>query len=461
MEIKEDTINKYVVIIAVLCSFAVAFTSNAVSVALPTIAQDLNITNIMQNWVVNIYLLIIAAASVPFGKICGKYGLNKTLRIGIIVYIIGAALSGLAQNITFLMIARFIQAIGSAMLFVNVMAIITAQVPPQKRGQAIGLNVTGVYLGLTLAPTIGGILSQNIGWGSIFYVTIPLTLIAYYLLHVINKDWSMDEDVTIDKVGSLLYVVGIIVLVYGFTILNETMGIIMAVVGFIILLFFARYELKITNPIYNIRLFKNSKYTSSNIASLISYFATFVVTYILNYHFQYLEGLDAQTTGIILIVTPLLMAICSPFAGRLSDKIEPQILAAIGMGMVSIALFILCFMDQSTPLYLIVISMALQGIGFGIFSSPNNNVIMGSVPKKDIGTASASLSTVRTIGQSFSLGLLTLVFAYIMGNVTINPSNYHLLIQSSQITMIIATVSCIIAMVLSLIGIKSDDELVQ
>ncbi|OED29813.1 MFS transporter [Methanosphaera sp. WGK6] len=461
MEINEDTINKYVVIIAVLCSFAVAFTSNAVSVALPTIAHDLNITNIMQNWVVNIYLLIIAAASVPFGKLCGKYGLNKTLKIGIIIYIIGAVLSGLAHNITFLMISRVIHAVGSAILFVNVMAIITSQIPPQRRGQAIGLNVTGVYMGLTLAPTIGGILSENIGWGSIFYVTIPLIIIAYCLLHLISKEWLIGDDVSIDIVGSLLYVIGIVVLVYGFTRFNQSIGMIMAVIGVIILIFFAKYELKITNPIYNINLFRNSKYTSSNIASLISYFATFVVTYILNYHFQYLEGLDAQTTGLILIVTPLLMAICSPFAGKLSDKIEPQILAAIGMGLVSIALFILCFMNQTTPLYMIIISMALQGIGFGIFSSPNNNVIMGSVSKKDIATASASLSTVRTIGQSFSLGLLTLIFAFIMGNVTINPSNYNLLIQSSQITMIIATISCIIAMILSLIGIKSKDKIIQ
>ena len=152
------------------------------------------------------------------------------------------------------------------------------------------------------------------------------------------------------------------------------------------------------------------------------------------------------------------MAIGAPIAGRLSDKINPQILAAIGMIIVSIALVILCFLDETTPLYMIFISMILQGVGFSLFSTPNNNVILGSVDKKDIATASASLSTVRTIGQSFSLGLLTLVFAYIMGNVPIIPQHYPQLILSSQVTMILSTILCIIAILLSLMGIKSGNK---
>ena len=452
---KEETLNKYVIIIGILCSFAVAFNSNALSVALPTIANDFQISNIMQNWIVNIYLLIIAALSVPFGKICGKYGLNRTLVIGLIIYIIGAILSGMASDANIILVSRIIHAVGSSILFVNVMAIITAQIPSNTRGQAVGLTITGVYVGLTSAPTIGGILVQNISWRSIFYVTLPLIFISIYLLKRINKEWSVDEDVPIDIKGSILYMIGILVLMFGFTSLNESYGMLLAVIGLIVLTIFAKYELKLSNPIYDIKLFRNVKYTSSNIASFISYFATFVVTYILNYHFQYLNGFDPQTTGIILIVTPLLMAIIAPLSGRLSDKIDPQILAAIGMSLVSIAMFILVFLDESTPIYIVLIAMILQGTGFGIFSSPNSNIILGSVEKKDIPTASASLSTVRTIGQSFSLGLLTVIFSFVMGNVQILPSNYPLLIQSSQITMIFSTIFCVIAVLLSLMGVKS------
>lgn len=457
--INEESINKYVIIIAMLCLFGVAFTSNAVSIALPTIAVDFNITNIMQNWLVNLYLLVIASACVPFSKLCSRHGLNRTLEIGIIIYIIGSIMSGISYDITFLLFSRLIQGIGSAVLFVNGVAMITAQIQPQKRGQAIGLSITGVYLGLTLAPTIGGVLVQHLSWRSIFYITIPLILISYYLLRKIDKEWIMCADEPFDVKGSVLYLVGIIILMYGFTTLNSVIGIVTVIIGLIILILFAKFELKIKYPIYNIHLFKNSKYTFSNIASLISYFATFVVTYILNYHLQYLNGFDPQTAGFILISTPLLMVICAPIAGRLSDKINPQILAAIGMSIVSIALLLLCFLNEQTPLYMILISMVLQGIGFGLFSTPNNTVIMGTVPKKDIATASASLSTVRTIGQSFSLGLLTLIFALIMGNVPIIPETFPALIKSSQVTMTISTILCVIAIILSLMGIKSKNEI--
>ena len=441
--VNEKIMNKYVILIAMLASFGVAFTSNAVSVALPTIAVDFNITNIMQNWLVNIYLLVIAAASVPFGKICGKYGLNKTMGIGLIGYVVGSILSGIAFNIEFMLVARIIQGIASAVLFVNSMAIITEQVPPQKRGQAIGITVTGVYLGLTLAPTVSGFLVEYVGWRSIFYITVPLILISYYLLTRIDKEWIIGGGDPIDVKGSLLYVVGILILMYGFTILHDMIGIITVIIGLVILAIFAKYELKEQYPIYDMHLFRNVKYTSSNIV---------------NYHLQYLNGFSPETTGLILIVTPLIMAIGAPIAGRLSDKINPQILAAIGMIIVSIALVILCFLDETTPLYMIFISMILQGVGFSLFSTPNNNVILGSVDKKDIATASASLSTVRTIGQSFSLGLLTLVFAYIMGNVPIIPQHYPQLILSSQVTMILSTILCIIAILLSLMGIKSGNK---
>ncbi|WP_303234892.1 MFS transporter [Methanosphaera cuniculi] len=455
---QEETINKYIIIVSIISSFAVAFTSNAVSVALPVIAHDLNISNIMQNWIVSIYLLIIAAASVPFGKICVKYGLKLTYEIGLIVYMIGAILSGMAPDISVLIISRIIQALGSAILFVNGMALITAQLPENKRGQSIGFTVTGVYIGLALAPTISGILSQNVSWRSVFYVTIPLTLISLFLLMRIKKEWKMEEEKPIDVRGSLLYVVGIILLMYGFTRINESVGIILFILGILVLAEFIKYELKIKNPIYEIRLFKNKIYTASNVASLISYFATFVVTYILNYHFQYIHGLDPQTSGIVLVVTPVIMAIIAPISGRLSDKYPPQIITAIGMGLVTIALFILTFLDKTTPFALVLLAMILQGVGFGFFSSPNSNIIMSSVDKDDVGTASASLSTVRTIGQSFSLGLLTVVFAFIMGNVPIIPSNYYLLIQSSQMTMAIATFLCLIAVFLSLKGLNYHKE---
>ena len=235
-------------------------------------------------------------------------------------------------------------------------------------------------------------------------------------------------------------------------------GKILTVLGIILLVIFARYELKQKSPVFNMNLFKNKKFTSSNIAALCSYLAIMVVTTILNYHFQYVRGWNAQMSGLILIITPIIMAVIAPNSGKLSDKIHPQKLAAIGIGIAAVALVILTFLTGSTPIYIVVIAMVLQGIGMGLFSSPNMNAIMSSVPPKDAPTASASQATMRTIGQTMSLGLLTLVFAWIMGNLPLSTEYASLIVNASQIICAICAVACLLSVFASLIGVKSKDK---
>ena len=243
--------------------------------------------------------------------------------------------------------------------------------------------------------------------------------------------------------------------IYGFTTLINPTGKILTVLGIILLVIFGWYELKQKSPVFNMNLFKNKKFTSSNIAALCSYLAIMVVTTILNYHFQYVRGWDAQ---MILIITPIIMALMAPNSGKLSDKIHPQKLAALGIGIAAIALAILTFLTGDTPLYIVVLAMVLQGIGMGLFSSPNMNAIMSSVPPKDAPTASASQATMRTIGQTMSLGLLTLVFAWVMGNLELAPQYATMIVQASQTICLICTVACVLAVFASLVGIKSSDK---
>ncbi|MDL2271150.1 MFS transporter, partial [Methanobrevibacter sp. OttesenSCG-928-I08] len=404
-------------------------------------------------------LLAIAICSVPAGKLTGKYGLKKSLFIGVLIFLFGSIGSALAFSSYSLLFFRILQGIGAAILNVTSLAMIVEALPPKNRGRGVGINVAGTYIGLSLAPVIGGILTYNFGWRSVFYLTIPFIILVLILTVVkIKTEWITGENESFDKLGSVLFSIGILLFIYGFTVIHEYSGILLVIIGLGLLAYFVYWELKQRYPVFSMSLFKNAKFTSSIAASLISYFATFVITYILNYHLQYIRGFDSQTAGFFLIVTPLMMAIISPFAGRLSDKINPQKLAAIGMSLVSIALIILCFLNENFPLYLIIVAMFLQGLGYGLFSSPNTNSIMSSVPKKDTSTASAAVSTVRVIGQTLSLGMLTVIFAIIMGNVPIIPANYNLLISSSQIACIISVICCVIAVFASLVGLKSKDK---
>jgi MFS family permease len=185
--------------------------------------------------------------------------------------------------------------------------------------------------------------------------------------------------------------------------------------------------------------------------------ATYAVTTILNYHLQYIKGFDSQTAGMILLAAPLCQVVLAPIAGRLSDKFVPQILAAIGMALGTISLFLFSSLSSTTSMEFLFVAMIIYGIGFGLFSPPNTNVIMGSVPPKDTSVASAAVATMRTVGQAMSMGILTLVFAFVMGNVPMIEQYYPLLITSCQITCLICVVLCIASVFASFVGIKSSD----
>ncbi len=456
MEIKFET---YVVLISFITSFFAVFLSNGIIIGVPAIANDFAMNNVIQNWVPTIFFLVVAVFTVPAGQISGKFGVKKSLLAGVIVFLIGSIGACLSFSTESFLIFRIMQGVGVAFLNVSAMAMVVHAVSPKSRGKALGFTVTGVYLATSLSPVICGFLVHNLGWRSMFYFVIPFLILCIIIMVLkIPQEWKTYQNDRIDKTGSILYGIGILLFIYGFTTLITINGKILTAAGIILLIIFGAYELRQKSPVFNMNLFKNRKFTSSNIAALCSYLAIMVVTTILNYHFQYVRGWDAQMSGSILIITPIIMAIMAPNSGRLSDKIHPQKLAAIGIGIAAVALAILTFLTGNTPLYMVILAMILQGIGMGLFSSPNMNAIMSSVPPKYAPTASASQATMRTIGQTMSLGLLTLVFAWVMGNLTMTPQYADMILRASQTICLICTVACVLAVFASLVGIHSKDE---
>lgn len=453
------SMQKYVIFACALGSFLTAFLSNATVIASPSIALQFGMSNIQQNWIATIFFMVIAVVSVPAGKLAGKYGLKKSLIVGVVIFLLGSIGCAFSFNTATILGFRALQGIGGGLLNVCGTALVVSALPPKKRGKGIGLTVAGVYIGLSLAPVIGGILNYNFGWRSIFYIVIPLLIILLYIIPTrITEEWKTGENEPIDIPGSILYSLGIMGFVYGFTIINTLIGAILTIVGFIILIGFVTFELRQKYPVFEMRLFTNHKFLSSNIAALISYLATFVLTFGINYHLQYILGMNSQSAGMILIIMPLMMAILAPNAGKLSDKINPQKLAAIGMSLVTIAVIILVFLTETTPVYVIAFAMFLQGVGYGLFSSPNTNSVMSSVPRNQTPSASSAVATMRVVGQTLSSGMLTVIFAVIMGSVPIIPKYYGLLLYSNKLAFSISAVLCVIAVITSLVGMKSKDK---
>ena len=458
----QSDVEKYMVIITFISSFFTVFVLNGVVIGVPTIAQEFGMNNLTQNWILNIYTLIATMLTIPAGQIAGKYGFKRTLAISNSVFLIGLIGSIIAFSTETFLISRIVQSVGTSFVNVCEIAILTLAISKENRGKALGLVVTGVYLGTSASPVISGFLVQHFGWRSIFIVSIIFIGLCVYLISSkITPEWKTNEEDRIDKIGSVLYMISIGLIIYGFSAFITQIGQICVIVGFIIGAVYVLFELKQDSPVFDVRLFRTKTFASYNVSGMFGFFAAMIFTTLINYYFQYVKGFDPQLTGLILIVSPIVMSVTAPIAGKLSDKMHPQKIATVGMAIATVSLIILSFLDQNTSIYIILFAMALNALGTGLFSSPNMNAIMSSVDEKDAAFASAGQLTTRAIGQAMSLGLLTLIFSWIMGDLVFSVQYANLIIKATQIIFVMCVITSFLSIIASIIGIRADTRIIR
>ena len=433
-----------VLLIATLSSFLAPFIASSINIALPSIGREFAMDAILLSWVPTAYLLAIAVFLVPFGRIADIYGRKKIFTYGILIYTIATILSAISTSATMLIAFRILHGIGGAVIFGTGVAILTSVFPVGERGKALGITVAAVYIGLSLGPVLGGLLTQHFGWRSIFWASVPLSLIIIAAIFwKLKGEWAEAKGEKFDLIGSIIYSLALIALIYGLSLLPKISGVWTILIGILGILAFIWWEKKVKSPILNIKLFKdNTVFIFSNLAALISYSATFAVAFLLSLYLQYTKGLSPQNAGLILVSMPVVQAIFSPLAGRLSDRIEPRILASVGMGLTTIGLVLFTFLDQNTAIVFILVSLVILGFGFALFSSPNMNAIMSSVEKRFYGVASATLATVRSIGMMLSMGIAMVIFAVFIGRIEITPEYYPVFMRSLKIAFIIFATLC-------------------
>jgi len=438
-----------VLIVATLASFIFPFMASAVNIALPTLGKELSLDTITLSWIATSYLLSSATFLVPLGRIADIYGRKKIFTYGIVIFTLSSLFAGMANSAAMLISCRVFQGIGGAMLAGTAVALLTTVFPANERGKVLGINVAAVYIGLALGPVLGGVLTQQLGWRSIFFASALLGLaVIGVALWKLKGEWTGAKGERFDFAGSIIYILGLVALVYGFTLLGEMfiLAVWLIVGGAVGLAAFVRWEMKSRSPVLDISLFRNSKtFTFSNLAALINYSATFAISFLISLYLQYrpVNPFNAQDAGLILMAMPAMQAIFSPLAGRLSDRIEPRLLASAGMALTTVGLVIFIFLNEESTLKLIIGNLLLIGFGFALFSSPNTNAVMSSAPKMAYGVASATLATSRQVGLVFSMGIAMLMFAlYNIANVQITPEYYPLFQQSMKTSFIIFAVLC-------------------
>jgi EmrB/QacA subfamily drug resistance transporter len=428
-----------------LSSFLTPFMGSAVVVALPVIAKELSMTALALSWVATSFILAAAITLVPLGRLADIYGRQIIFLYGAITFTVSSLLCIWSPTQSFLIVMRTIQGIGGAMIFSTGTAMLVASFPVEGRGKILGINIAAVYTGLTVGPFIGGLLTEHLGWRYIFIFTAILGVILLAAIGCLVKEKRLPaQSEGFDIAGSLIYALSVFAVMYGFTLLPSWGAVLLISPGVIGLYFFVLQQLQKPFPLLDIRLFRDNRvFAFSNLAALINYCATFAVTFLLSLYLQHIKMLTPSQAGTILIIAPLMQALFSPFAGKLSDRYEPQIISSIGMGLNVTGIIGLIFIQNDTSIHYIVLCLIILGIGFALFSSPNVNATMSSVENKFYGVASATLATMRLTGQMFSMGITMLIFAVIIGNQTISETVNPLLLKSTQIIFVILAVICV------------------
>jgi EmrB/QacA subfamily drug resistance transporter len=440
----ETTSKTVVLLIAVMSSFLTPFTSSSISVALPTIGDKLHMDAVSLNWVATAYLLAAATFLVPFGRVADIRGRKRIFQIGIVVDAAASILCAVAPSGNWLIAFRALQGLGGSMIFGTSIAILTSVFPVQERGRALGFSTASVYTGLSVGPLIGGFLTQRLGWQGIFYLNALLGLIiSVVVFSKLKGEWAGAKGEKLDITGSVLYSLALLVLVFALSVLPALWGLGLVILGLAGFIVFFMWETGQEFPVLRVDFFRhNTVFAFSNLAALINYSATAAVAFLLSLYLQYVSGYTPEHAGLILITQPVIMVICSPIAGNLSDRVEPRLVSSIGMSFTTIGLIMLTFLDTGTGLDLVFASLAVLGLGFGFFSSPNTNAVMSSVERRYYGVASGTLGTMRLTGQAFSLGLVLLLFSLYIGRVQITAEYFPLFIKAMRISFIVSAALC-------------------
>ncbi|WP_165725290.1 MFS transporter [Pseudoalteromonas sp. SA25] len=422
-----------------------------VNIAIPNLAEDLHANAKMIAWMPTLYLLSSVMFMLPCGKVADNYGRKRVYAFGLGLNAVASLMCALATSIEWVLFWRFIQGAAGAMIFGIGVAIITSVTPDNKRGMALGTSAACVYIGLSAAPAVGGWLTEMWGWRAVFYSQIPLVLLLLAAIKLfLHEEWKNDKKSPFDWWGTVIFSLFALFLVLGLSDLPDIAGWLLTVLSIICLMLFIVHQSRSRRPLIRVQMFLESRVFSLSLTtSFLMYASNFSLAFLLSLYLQYIKGLSPTHAGQIILLQAVSMAIMAPLAGRLSDKVQPRLLATLGCIIVLVGFFLLSRLSISSSTVYISGSLLLLGIGFGLFSTPNNNAIMGAVDKSELGVASSSMNLSRTIGNLFGMSLINLIVHYYLGDSTFSAQNGHALMSTISLAFTVSLGFVILASCIS------------
>jgi len=446
---QENSSRKWWILIAIgIGTFMSALDGSVVNIILPVLRESFGSPVSTIEWVVTIYLLVLSGLLLGFGRLGDLYGHKKIYLSGFGVFLLGSFFCGLAPSIEILIAFRAVQALGASVLQANSPAILTSSFPVRQRGQALGLQATMTYLGLTVGPSLGGWLTDQFSWRAVFYINIPVGISAFLLsLIFIRADQPTAERVKFDFVGAGLFMVGLVLLIFGLNqgyIFGWTSWLVLGSITLSLLALggFWMVEKRIVNPMLELSLFSSRIFSSSVVSAVINYIGVYSITFLMPFYLIQGLGYTPSGAGLVLTAMPITMAIAAPLSGSISDRIGAWLPALAGMSMLALGLYLLSGLSSDSSQRDIVIRLAFVGLGIGVFISPNTSALMGAAPRNRQGIASGVLATARNAGMALGVGLAGAVFSTVIGPAA-NPGSLKT-IAGFQASLAVAAAICVI-----------------
>ena len=444
---------KNTIIVCVITAFITTFMGSALNLSIPDLEKEFGVGAQTVGWVVTIYMLTCSALAVPFGRLADRVDRVLILRTGILIFSAGSLSAVISRSMGMFLSFRLMQGIGASMIFSTNIAILAAAFDEKERGRVLGYATCATYAGLSAGPVIGGILNQHFGWRAIFLVTASISAVAFCgavlkLPKGSGMEYPSSEKVkpVADYAGNILFVMSMVMSMYGLSAFKNTVSApFILAAGLFLFIIFIRTEKRVANPVVDIRMLcSNLPFTLSCFAATVNYGSNFAISYLMSIYLQLVKGMSSQWTGIVMAVSTVIMALLSPWVGRLSDRVSPNRISAAGMAFCAVALGLFTFIGKDSSLTQTIITLALSGVGFALFSTPNTNAVMSCVKKEDYGTASSILSTMRSLGHTASMSAVTAISGIYMGSDSMGEAPQEMLMKTLHVSFAIFTFLCIL-----------------
>ncbi len=441
--------------------FMATLDGSIVNIALPTLTKYFNTDINTIVWVILSYMLTITALLLTLGRLSDMYGRKPVFAAGLAIFTIGSALCSLSVSELQLIVFRMVQGIGAAMIMANGPAIIASAFPHTEQGRALGLIGTVVSVGSMVGPALGGFLIEWAGWQSIFLINIPVGIFGTaYALKTLRKD-ELHKGQIFDVYGAAFMFISVTSLMLGIT-EGQDLGwssfiiIVLFITFAIFLILFIRTEATASQPMVDLSLFKNRLYSASNLSCFLSFVPMFSVILLMPFYMVDILGFSTKEVGMVLISVPVVMALVSPISGWVYDRTRSSFPGSLGIGLCVLVLYFMSNLGVDAGLWDIVLLLSMIGIGMGMFQSPNNTIIMSSVPRNRLGIASGLLAMVRTLGMVAGTAVSGTVFNSILNSQQAAGATYKTaFLAGFHYAFLVSAVICAAGVLTSLVRVEA------